>query len=158
MQSQDPSSDAIDQFSFDAAAFISETVPGTGIKLLRAKPETEPELSRQLHILHRLELLRRHSADPKPHPHPTPRLEDVPVSASDPTAIQFLQDVAEVGQTSAGETIYLILSATVSPTQWQGGWGLAVVPLEDSERFQTYLTGAREVIVAELQRQTETQP
>jgi hypothetical protein len=59
VQSQDSSFDWENQFSIDASAFISETIPGTGVRLLRARPETEAVLAKQLEIPRRLELLRR---------------------------------------------------------------------------------------------------
>jgi hypothetical protein len=126
MHSQDSSFEADDQFAIDVSAFLVEPVPGTNIKLLRAKPETEAAIGHQLDIAHRLELL-RHTADRTP---------------------QFLQHTAPVGQTSAGETIYLILSVVSERHRWHGGWGLAVVSPEESERFEAYLRGARKAIVA----------
>jgi hypothetical protein len=148
MHSEDPSSRAEDQFAIDVSAFHVETVPHSSIKLLRPRAEAEPELSRQLDIRRRLELLRRH-ASPKPHPHTphtTSPLEDVPSDAS-----HFVQDVAPIGETSRGETVYLAISALVEPSRWKGGWFLAIVSPQDSEGFQTYLAGAREAIVAQLQ-------
>src|SRR5262249_40738237 len=149
---------------------LVESVPNTGIKLPHARPETEPALGRQLDILRRLELLRR-SADPAvagstgsipslDHSHlpALPLLKDLPAFGSGPADTHFLQDVAPVGQTGIGETVYLALSAVVEPSRWKGGWGLALVPPDESERFQAYLADAREAIVAQLQHRAEVQP
>jgi hypothetical protein len=149
MHPQDSSSRAEDQFAIDVSAFIVEVIPNTGIKLLRPRAETEPALSRQLDIVHRLELLRR-CAGQKPHPSTNTPLQDVPIPGSDPADTRFLQNLAPVGETSRGETVYLILSAVVGSSRWQGGWGLAVVPPHESERFQAYLADAREAIIEEL--------
>jgi hypothetical protein len=63
MRLHDSSSQPEDQtFSIDASAFFVESVPGTGIKLLHAKPETEPTLSRQLDIPRRFQ----HQTEPQP--------------------------------------------------------------------------------------------
>jgi hypothetical protein len=155
MHSEDSSSRAEDQFAIDARDFIIEFISGTGIKLLRAKPETEPALSRQLDIPRRLELLRR-GADRKPQPHPTPLpLEDDPGSNQPDT--HFLQDVAPVGDTSRGETVYLVISALVEPSRWQGGWFIGIVPPNETETWQAHLASAREAIVVQLQHQTGAQ-
>jgi hypothetical protein len=135
MHLEDSSSDPEDQFEIDVSAFHIEPIPGTGIKLLRAKPETEESLLRELGIPLRLELLRH--------------------GAGHQTDTHFLQDVAEVGQTSLGETVYLILSIVVDPSRWQGGWGLALVPVKEAERFGTYLADVREAIVTSLRTEQE---
>jgi hypothetical protein len=149
MHFQDPSSSADDQFFLDVSAFLVEPVPDTGIRLLRARPETEPALASQLNIPHRLELLlksaERTSALEPQHPSPT---KDA----------YFTQNCAPVGQTGSGESIYLILSLVVDRLEWTGGWCLAVVPSDESERFQTYLADAYEAIVAQLQHRAEVQP
>jgi hypothetical protein len=138
MHSEDHSFPAKDQFSIDVAAFVVETIPGTNIKLLRARPETEASLGTQLDITRRLKLLRR---------------------IAEPSPSTFLQDVTPVGQTSTGESVFLILSAIMKPSLgWHGGWGLAVVSPEESERFEAYLRGARKAIVAQLQYHAEMQP
>jgi hypothetical protein len=177
MHLEDLSSSAEDQFSIEASDFIIESVPDTGIKLLRPRAECEGSLARQLDIPRRLELLRRcadppsassgaeqrtslqHSPNRPPHtspspPSPTPSLEDEPESDSGPSAdAVFLQDVQAVGETSRGETVHLVLSVLVEPSRWQGGWFIAVVPTHESERFEAYLASAREMIVAQLQHQ-----
>jgi hypothetical protein len=149
MRSQDPSSDADDQFAIEVTDFVVEPIPGTSIKLLRARPETEPELSRKLSIPRRLELLRRsanHTS--KPHPYHTliPQDADQPVSGG----ASFLQDVAVVGTTSNAQTVYLVLSVLVAQRSWTGGWCLAVVASGDTEQFKKYLASACETIVAQL--------
>jgi hypothetical protein len=162
MRSEDLSSDAADQFGIDVSRFFVESIPDTGIKFLRPRPESEPKLSRQLDIRRRLELLRRcadrpPATPPSPAAHTAPpHLQDVP--GSDNSEASILQDVAVVGESSAGETIYLILSTIIEPLSWTGGWFLASVPSEESALFQAYLEGAREAIVAQLQNQPEAQP
>ena len=131
MHVQDSSSGQEDQFSVDSAAFVSETIPNTGIRLLRPKPETEAALAQQLDIPRRLELLRRQG--------PT-----------HPTAPRLLQDEAEVGTTSTGKAVRLILSVVAEPQQWSGGWFLSVVPPAEIGAWQVYLVDARKAIVAEL--------
>src|SRR5215468_9723051 len=102
MRPHNSSSGAEDQFSADLSTFHVESVPNTGIKLLRARPETEPALGRQLSISHRLKLLRRsadpaafgstfgstssshHSAHLSP-PSPMQPLKDVPISGRSQT-------------------------------------------------------------------------
>jgi hypothetical protein len=169
MRSHNPSFGAEDQFAIDASAFTVEVIPDTGIKLLRAKPETEPALSRQLSIPRRLELLRRcatestssnhtHSSTPPSSPPQPSSLQDVPIPGSSQSDSHFLQDVQAVGETSRGETVFLVLSVVTDPLQWNGGWFIGIVPPDATEAWQAYLAGAREAIVAELQRQTKTQP
>jgi hypothetical protein len=145
MHSQDPLSRADDQFAIDVSAFLLESVPDTGIKLVRPRPETQAALATQLQIPHRLELLRRRAAS-------------TPAHGSSRTDTHFVQDVAPVGQTSLDETVYLVLSVIVEPSQWQGGWWLAVVPPHESERFAAYLASAREAGVAQLKYRAEAQP
>jgi hypothetical protein len=100
VQDHHPSTDPENQFSADASAFISETIPGTGIRLLQTRPETEATLTCQLDISRRLELLRRQA----PRQGSTPRL---------------LQDDAEVGVTSTGESVRLVLTVVIEPRRWQ---------------------------------------
>jgi hypothetical protein len=133
MHREDSSSAGGNQFSIDASAFISETIPGTGIRLLRARPECEAELAKQLSIPLRLKLLRR-QAPPRSN---TPRL---------------LQDDVEVGTTSTRETVCLILTVVVEPTHWHGGWCIAIVPLNEAEAWRAYLAGARAQFVLEARR------
>jgi len=136
MHKKDSSSGDENQFSIDVSAFVSETISGTTIRLLRARPETQAALARQLDIPRRLELLRRC---------PRQRIQ----TGSSPSA-RFLQDCARVGETSAGETIFLVLSVIEDLPRWGGGWFLAVTPRDTEERFQCYLAASREAIVAEL--------
>jgi hypothetical protein len=165
MHPEDSSFPAEDQFSIDASAFIIEPIPNTGIKLLRAKLETEPALSRQLDIPRRLELLRRgaaRSTSPNRTPSTSPSqqpasLQDVPIPGSGPADSHFLQDVASVGETSRGETVYLVLSVVTDHLRWQGGWFLGLVPPGETEVWQAHLTSAREQFVRELQQQSEVQ-
>jgi hypothetical protein len=154
MRLQDSSSGAEDQFFLDVSAFLVEFVPNTGIKLLRARPETEPALSRQLAIPYRLDLLRKsaeRTTGPSPEPPTAAALKDAPASGSSQTDTLFLQDVAPVGQTGAGETVYLALSIVVQPSQWRGGWFIGLVTPGATEVWQAHLTSAREAIVAQLQ-------
>jgi hypothetical protein len=130
MHSKDSSSDSENQFAIDASAFISDLLPGTGIRLLRPRPESERALASQLDIARRLELLRR-QAPPSSN---TPRL---------------LQDVAAVGQTSRGEVVYLVLSVLVERSEWVGSWFIAIVPPNETEAWQAYLAATRERIVLE---------
>src|SRR5206468_2662118 len=123
------------------SSFIVTSIPETGIKLLRARPETEKELVHQLDIPRRIELLRRTANAPRV------AVQDAPELSSDPL---FLQDVALIGHTSIGENVYLILSIILDPPQWTGGWGLALVPNNNKELFEKYLAQAREEILAEL--------
>jgi hypothetical protein len=174
MRLHDSSSQPEDQTSsIDASAFLVESVPGTGIKLLRAKPETEAALARQPDIPRRLELLRRcaskvsaestpsppHSSNRTPPPSPSQpptHLQDVPLPGSGPADSHFLQDVQAVGETSRGETVYLVISALVEPSRWQGGWFIGIVPPNETEVWQAHLVSAREAIVTQLQ--AEAQP
>jgi hypothetical protein len=59
MQAQGLPPESENQFAIDASAFIEEVIPGTRIRLLRARSETEATLARKLEIPRRLELLRR---------------------------------------------------------------------------------------------------
>jgi hypothetical protein len=141
MQCQDPSRGNADQFIIDVSAFIAETIPDTGIRLLRAKPETEKQLALKFDIPRRLELLRR-SAERTSALSLPPESDDA----------QFAQDYAPVGQTGTGETVYLVLSVVTERLRWTGGWWLAVVALNEAERFQSYLASAREAIVLQLRQ------
>jgi len=78
----------------------------------------------------------------------------VPIPGSSQSDSHFLQDVQAVGETSRGETVYLVLSALVEeePAKWVGGWFFAIVPLRETEVWQAYLTDAREAIVAQLRQ------
>jgi hypothetical protein len=147
MHPEDPSFHADDQCSVDVADFILTSIPDSSIKLLQPRPEKESTLARQLNVLRQIELLRR-CADPAAAGSSSNRTPSP--SSSQPA---FLQDVILAGQTSIGETVYLVLSVVVEPPRWQGGWFLAVLPPHDSERFQAYLADAREAIVAQLQQQ-----
>jgi hypothetical protein len=131
MHVQDSSSEQENQFPIDSSAFISETIPGTGIKLLRPKPETEETLARQLDILRRLELLRRQASRSS-------------------TAARLLQDDTRVGTTSDGASVHLVLTVVTEPEQWTGGWFIAVVPPDENETWQAYLANAR--VVREVSR------
>jgi len=51
MHSKHPSDGGKDQFAVDASAFVFETIPGTAICLLRARPETGPTFAHQLESL-----------------------------------------------------------------------------------------------------------
>jgi hypothetical protein len=133
MQLQDPSSEPDNQFSADSCSFISETIPDTGIRLLRPRPETEPALASQLQIPHRLELLRRQA----------------PLHL---TTARLLQDDSLVGTTSDGAPVHLVLTVVVEPGQWAGGWFIAVVAPNVSEAWKTYLIRAREQFVLEVRQ------
>src|SRR5206468_3148353 len=98
LHSQDPSFPPDDQFSIEVSSFIVTSIPGTGIKLLRARSETEKELARRLDIPRRIELLRR-TADAS-----EKFVQNAPKLSPD---IHFLQDVALIGHTSVGENVYL---------------------------------------------------
>jgi hypothetical protein len=108
---------------------------------LRARPETQAVLARQLDISRRLDLLRR-PADP-----PKARAEGASVPSTD---THFLQDVVHVGETSRGEAVYLVLSVVVDPSRWNGGWFIGIVPLNEIGVWQAYLASAREAIVTQL--------
>jgi hypothetical protein len=138
MQAQDSSSGWENQFSVDVSAFISETIPNTGIRLLRARPQTEAALVHQLEIPRRRRLLRRQS----------------PLRN---TAVRLLQDVAPVGETSAGEVVYLVLSVVVDRRAWAGGWWLAIVPPQETDKFRAYSAAAREAFALQLRRNAEIQ-
>jgi hypothetical protein len=165
MQPKDPSSSIEDQFSIDVSAFLTESVPGSGIKLLRARLDNEAAIARQLSIPDRLALLRRCATKParsaesiplsqhSPHRAATPPLKDEP-----PSDRHFVQDVAQIGTTSRNELVYLVLSVLTEASTWMGGWFLVVASPDESERFQAYLTDAREAIVAQLQHGAETTP
>jgi hypothetical protein len=105
-------------------------ISGTGIRLLRVRPETETAIAYQLEIPRRLALLRRQA--------PTHL-----------TAPRLIQDDAEVGVTSDGASVHLVLTVVVEPGQWSGGWFLAIVPPNETEAWQNYLTAARERFVRE---------
>jgi hypothetical protein len=135
MHVQDLPSDQENQFPTDVCAFISETIPGTGIKLLRPKPETEAALTNQLDIKRRLELLRRQAPAP-----------------AHLTAPRLLQDVALVGVTSDGASVHLVITVVVEPPRWSGGWFIGVVPPDENETWQAYLASAREQFVLEVSR------
>jgi hypothetical protein len=140
MQAQGLPPESENQFAVDASAFIEEVPPGTRIRLLRARPETEATLARQLEIPRRLELLRR-QAPPRSN---TPRL---------------LQDAPRVGATSDGACIYLVLTSIVLESgEWCGGWFIATVPVGEAEAWQAYLATAREQFVLEERPHTEGLP
>jgi hypothetical protein len=139
MHLQDSSSEQENQFPIDASAFISETIPGTGIKLLRPKPETEETLARQLDISRRLELLRRQAS-------------------AQLTALRLLQDDAEVGTTSDGASVHLVLTVVAEPQQWSGSWFIVTVPSNETGAWRAYLTGVREQFVREAGQRAEVQP
>jgi hypothetical protein len=124
------STDPENQFSVDASAFISETIPGTGIRLLHARPECEAELAKQLSIPLRLELLRRQASQQS-------------------TAPRMLQDDAKVGETSTGESVRLVLTVVVETRRWHGGWFIGIVPPDEIEAWQAYLASACEQFVLE---------
>jgi hypothetical protein len=128
MQVKDSSSDQENQFPIDVSAFISDTIPNTGIDLLRAKLETETALASQLGIKHRLELLRRQAP-------------------AHLTAARLLQDDAVVGVTNDGAVVHLVITVVVEPQQWSGGWFIAIVPPDENETWQAYLASAREQFV-----------
>jgi hypothetical protein len=138
MRAQDSSSSQENQFSIDASTFISDFIPGTGIRLLRARPACQAELAKQLSIPLRLELLRRQA----PRQSPVPRL---------------LQDDAEVGVTSTGEIVRLVLTVVTELEQWTGNWFVAVLPPSEIEAWKTYLAATREMIVLEA-RCSERRP
>jgi hypothetical protein len=155
MHSHDSSFPVDDQFPIDISAFVIESIPDSGIKLLRPRVETEQVLSRQLDIPRRLELLRR-SAARESHPHTnTTLLQDDP--GRDPAGSLVLQDVAQVGESALGELVFLILTAVVEPARWRAGWGLGIVPAGESEVWQTYLTNAREAVAAQFQQRSEVE-
>jgi hypothetical protein len=158
MHSQHPSPSPGDQFSIDISAFIVESIPDSGIKLLRPKPENESALSRQLDIPRRLEILRR-SAARETHPH-TIATTLLQGDLGDRTDTLVLQDVAQVGESALGELVFLILTAVVESARWRAGWGLGIVPAGETEAWQAYLAGVREQIVRELggQQQQQQQP
>jgi hypothetical protein len=135
MHLQDSSSDSENQFAIDVSAFICETVPGTGIRLLRARPETEPALASQLDIPKRLGLLRRQA--------PTQN-----------TPTRLLQHVAAVGMTSDGAFIHLVLTVVLEVGgERHAGWFLAIIPVSEVDRWQVYLNDSREWFVWEAGRQ-----
>jgi hypothetical protein len=140
MRKQDPPSARGIQFEIDPGAFVSEPILGTGIRLLRAQPETEATLAGQLEIPRRLELLRRQAP-----PHlTTPRL---------------LQDDTVVGVDSNGAGIHLVLTSIVLESGvWHGGWFLTTVPTDELEAWQMYLAKARELFVREARPPTEGLP
>jgi hypothetical protein len=126
MHIQDSSSDRDNQFSIDVSAFISETIPDIGIRLLRARLETEATLAGQLEIPRRLNLLRRQAP-------------------CHPSTSRLLQDAPRVGVTSDGACIHLVLTSIVLESgEWCGGWFIGIVPVGEAEAWQAYLAGARE--------------
>jgi hypothetical protein len=139
MHPQDSPPNLENQFGVDSSAFISEVIPNSTIRLLRAKPETEETLARQLDISRRLELLRRQA--------PTHL-----------TASRLLQDDAEVGTTSDGASVHLVLTVVVKPGQWSGSWFIVTVPSNENGAWRAYLTGVREQFVREAGQRAETQP
>jgi hypothetical protein len=56
----------------------------------------------------------------------------------------LVQDEAEVGVTSDGASVHLVLTVVVEPGgQWSGGWFVATVPPDQTEKFRRYLALTR---------------
>jgi hypothetical protein len=135
MRLQDPSSEPDNQFSLSSSAFISDSIPNTRIRLLRARPQTEAALARQLEIPRRLELLARQAS---------------PSS----TAARLLQNDTRIGTTSHGASIHLVLTVVLEVGgEWHAGWFLAIIPVSEVDRWQVYLNDSREWFVREAGRQ-----
>jgi hypothetical protein len=122
---------------FHLGLYPTETVEGTGIRLLTLPAEAAERLSEKLDIAKRIKILRRSALQGE-------ASEEV-----------FAQTHQSVGVDENGYPVFVVLSYLFArkSSPDRGGWFLAIVPLADQRAFEQYLEAAQRHKFAQLQKE-----